>query len=474
MVFSSAIFLFIFLPFSILGFYLIRKEYRNIYLLCISFVFFAWGGSKSIVILLASIIINYIFGLLINWGENQGNLLGRIIFITSILANLILLGYFKYFNFFLNTVNRIGSINLPLQDIILPLGISFFTFSGLSYLIDLYLGTIEVQRNPLNFALYISFFPKLIQGPISRYIDIESQIVNSNCNSTKFADGAFRFVGGLAKKLVIADQLGIVVDQIFANPANQNSVSIAWLGGISYAMQIFFDFSGYTDMAIGLGKMFGIDLMENFNFPYISMSISEFWRRWHISLSSWFRDYVFFPLEFKRRKKKYFRQEYNTLLVFFLTGLWHGAAWHYVIWGLWHGLFISFEIFLKSRKIKIKLPSFIKYLFTMLIVTIGWVIFRSNGLGYAGKYLAVMFGLLKPVNNGITLAWYLTPKIAAVLMIAVLACVPWKQAFPRFTEKIAGSKTEMVLRDVSFVILLVLSIILVMSSSYNSFIYFKF
>ena len=474
MVFSSEVFLFIFLPFSLLGYYIIRKDFRNIVLLIVSLAFYAWGGSRSILVLLASILFNYLFGLLITIVEKNGNLLKRIIFILSIAANILLLGYYKYFNFFTRSVSHVSGLDLPLREIILPLGISFFTFSGLSYLIDLYLGRTKVQKNPLDFALYMSFFPKLIQGPISRYGDFIPQIENRVFNSEKFTDGIFRFVGGLAKKMIIADQLGVIVDQIFANPANQNSIAMAWLGAIGYAMQIYFDFSGYTDMAIGLGKMFGFDLAENFNYPYISMSISDFWRRWHITLSSWFRDYVFYPLEFKRRRTKTFRQESNTLIVFFLTGLWHGAAWHYVIWGLWHGLFISIETFLRNRKIKLKIPAFFQILLTMLVVTIGWVIFRSGSVSYAAKYLGIMFGLIKPVSNGVTLAWYLTPKIATVLVIAILACVPWKQLIPHFIQRFAGSKTELIFRDISFVLLLAISLMLVMSSSYNSFIYFKF
>jgi alginate O-acetyltransferase complex protein AlgI len=474
MVFSSEIFLFIFLPFALLGYYLIRKDFRNYYLLLISLAFFAWSGINFLLILLVDILINYLFGLLLSYVKSKGIWINGIVLYVSLAANLSMLVYYKYLNLLTSTLNRLAGMELPLKEIPLLLGISFFTFSAISYLLDIYSGKIVAQKNPLDFALYMSFFPKLIQGPISRYGDIIPQIKNRDCNSAKFTEGIFRFVVGLAKKMIIADQMGVVVDQIFANPASQNSIAIAWLGAISYAMQIYFDFSGYTDMAIGLGKMFGFDLAENFNNPYISTSVTEFWRRWHITLSTWFRDYVFYPLEFKRRRTKTFRQESNTLIVFFLTGLWHGAAWHYVIWGLWHGLFISIETFLRNRKINIKLPTFIKYLLTMLILTVGWVLFRAKDLSYAAEYIGVMFGLIKSVSGGVTLFWYLTPKIATVLMVAVLACVPWKNVFPRFMKQIVGSKVELIFRDISLVILLVISIILVMTSSYNAFIYFKF
>ena len=290
----------------------------------------------------------------------------------------------------------------------------------------------------------------------------------------KFAVGAYRFVVGPAKKTVIADQLGVVVNQIYESLPLTHSIPVAWLGAIGYAFQIYFDFSGYTDMAIALGKMFGFDLVENFNYPYISTSITEFWRRWHITLGTWFRDYVFYKLEFKRRKVKRFRQETNTLIVFFLTGLWHGAAWNYIIWGLWHGVFIVIERFFKSRNTKFHLPVSVRWVITMLALLIGWVLFRSPSLKYAGEYLGVMFGFVRSINNGITLFWYLTPKIATILGLAALASIPWKMVFPRVVKRYDGTLGAIIFQDASFVVLLVVSIILVISSSYNSFIYFKF
>jgi alginate O-acetyltransferase complex protein AlgI len=474
MVFSSEIFLFIFLPFALLGYYLIRNDFRNYYLLIISFAFYAWAGSNLLLVLLASILLNYFCGLLLFFVQNRSAGLKRAVVISSVILNLLLLGYFKYFNFFISTFNSISGLNITPKVMVFVLGISFFTFSGISYILDLNSGKIEVQKNLLNFALYMSFFPKLLEGPISRYKDINKQIVNRELSTGKFAIGAYRFVIGLAKKVVIADQLGIMVDQIYANPATNNAITVAWLGAIGYTFQIYFDFSGYTDMAIGLGKMFGFDLAENFNYPYISTSISEFWRRWHITLSSWFRDYVFYPLEFKRRKLKILRQETNILIVFFLTGLWHGAAWNYILWGFGHGMVIVIENVIKSRNLKIHLPAYIQWLVTMLVLINGWVLFRSPDIKYALKYIGVMFGIIKSINNGITLSWYLNPKIATILVVAALASVPWKMILPGIVKRYEGTLTGIIFQDVSFVVLLVISIILVMSSSYNSFIYFKF
>ena len=386
----------------------------------------------------------------------------------------MLLGYFKYFNFFTASFNWISGLNLPQKDLPLVLGISFFTFSGIAYILDLNLGKIKAEKNPLKFALYMSFFPKLIQGPISRYDDIHKQIIDREISIDKFASGASRFVVGLAKKVIIADQLGMIVDQIYAIPAINNSLPVAWLGAISFALQIYFDFSGYTDMAIGLGKMFGFDLVENFNYPYISTSITEFWRRWHMTLSSWFRDYVFYPLEFKRRGDKFLRQESNILIVFLLTGLWHGAAWNYILWGFWHGIVIVFENVFKSKRFKFNLPSYLKWLITMLILVIGWVLFRSPDLTYAGQYIGIMFGFVKAINNGITLSWYLNPKFIIILIAAIAANVPWKQVFPGLVNKYEGTSIGIIFQDVSFVILLIVSIVFVITSTFNSFIYFKF
>ena len=474
MVFSSQIFLFIFLPLCILGAYLIRPDFRKYFLILASLAFFAWTGKRPLAIFVVFAIVNYGMGLLQGWLRDDKGPGKKIANWLAILSNVVFLLAFKYLPFFTEIMT--GSTGTELSKVELPvlLGVSFFVFSAISYQYDIYYNKITPQKNVADFLLYMSFFPKLLQGPITRAGDFSAQLAKNKLDLDSLSKGVYRFTVGLAKKVIIADQLGAMVDQIFANPANANGVSVAWLGAFGYAMQIFFDFSGYTDMAIGLGQMLGFDLPENFNFPYLALNISDFWRRWHITLSSWFRDYVFYPLEFKRRKQKVFRTEANTLIVFFLTGFWHGAGWHFIIWGLWHGLFASFEVFLRARKVKAKAPAIVRYLVTMLIVLVGWVLFRSPGLQYGVQYLGVMFGLVKPLDTGLTLTWYLNGKIAFILVLSILACIPWKQLLTKPFDKLSGSKLHDPVLLVAYLILLGFSIMMVMSSSYSSFIYFKF
>ncbi|HBO34401.1 MAG TPA: membrane-bound O-acyltransferase family protein [Anaerolineaceae bacterium] len=474
MVFSSQIFLFIFLPLCLLGAYLVRPDFRKYFLILASLAFFTWTSKEALVIFVVFVLINYSFGLLLGKTRSKDTLVKKISIWLVVLTNVAFLLAFKYLPFMTSSLSGVTGVELPKIDLPVLLGVSFFVFSAISYQYDIYYNKIAPQKNLADFVLYMSFFPKLLQGPITRAGDFATQLAATKLDLDKLSRGVYRFTVGLAKKVIIADQLGAMVDLIFANPANANGVSIAWLGAFGYAMQIFFDFSGYTDMAIGLGQMLGFDLPENFNFPYLALNISDFWRRWHITLSSWFRDYVFYPLEFKRRKQKVFRTESNTLIVFFLTGFWHGAGWQFIAWGLWHGLFSSLEAFLRAKKVKAKAPAAVRYLVTMLIVLIGWVLFRSPDLGYGLKYLGVMFGLVKPLETGLTLGWYLNAKVAFILMLAVLACIPWKQWLPKYFEKMSGSRLNDPLRLIVFLILLGFSIMMVMSSTYSSFIYFKF
>jgi len=474
MVFSSQIFLFIFLPLCLLGAYLVRPDYRKYFLILASLTFFTWTSKEALAIFVVFVLVTYGFGLLLGRTRSKDTQGKKISIWLVILANVAFLLAFKYLTFITSSLAAVTGAELPKIDLPVLLGVSFFVFSAISYQYDIYYNKIAPQKNLADFLLYMSFFPKLLQGPITRAGDFAAQLAATKLDLDKLSRGVYRFTVGLAKKVIIADQLGAMVDQIFANPANANGVSIAWLGAFGYAMQIFFDFSGYTDMAIGLGQMLGFDLPENFNFPYLALNISDFWRRWHITLSSWFRDYVFYPLEFKRRKQKVFRTESNTLIVFFLTGFWHGAGWQFIVWGLWHGLFSSLEAFLRAKKVKAKAPTAIRYLVTMLIVLIGWVLFRSSDLGYGLRYLGVMFGLVKPLETGLTLGWYLNGKVAFILLLAVLACIPWKQWLPKYFEKLSGSRLNDPLRLIVFLILLGFSIMMVMSSTYSSFIYFKF
>lgn len=471
MVFSSIIFLFLFLPLVLLGYFLLKKEYRNVFLIIASIGFYAADKPKFIIVLMASVAINYLMGLYINYAKKHFNKLGnRTVLTITVLLNLGLLFYFKYMNFFISSANGVFGTNISLMNIALPLGISFFTFQGMSYTLDLYMEKVKVQKNPINFTLYMVLFPKLIQGPIARYKDVYEQIENRECSVDKFSYGIRRFVIGLAKKVIIANQLGVIVDQIFAKAPNENSIAIAWIGAICYTIQIYFDFSGYSDMAIGLGKMFGFDFLENFNYPYISTSLTEFWRRWHISLSTWFRDYIYIPLGGNRRGNVYF----NSLIVFFVTGMWHGAAWNFIIWGLWHGLFLIIEKFLKRKNIEIKLPIFIKWTYAMLIVILGWVLFRAPSLDYALKYVGVMLGLVGTKNVGFTVFWYLSPKVIIIILLAIVASVPLKIMFSKILKPLDGTYLKIIVKDIYLVIIFLISIMCVMTTTYNSFIYFKF
>lgn len=324
MVFSSTLFLFCFLPITLLVYYLVQDKYKNYWLLLVSLLFFGWSQPNYLWIIVLSIGINYIGALIVDYMSK----FKKPLLILTIMANVLLLFYFKYFNFVLESINKIFDFNFEVLDIVLPIGISFFTFQGMSYVIDVYRKEVLVQKNILKLGLYIVLFPQLIAGPIVRYKDIAAEIDNRKTTLEDFSYGIERFVIGLGKKAIIANTMAVTADAIWNNGALNNSWITAWVGSISYTLQIYFDFSGYSDMAIGLGRMFGFHFNENFNLPYISQSISEFWRRWHISLSSWFKDYVYIPLG-GNRKNVYL----NLSIVFLLTGIWHGAAWHYVLWG---------------------------------------------------------------------------------------------------------------------------------------------
>lgn len=354
---------------------------------------------------------------------------------------------------------------MKIYNIVLPIGISFFTFQGLTYVIDLYRGIVNVQRNPIKIALYISFFPQLIAGPIVRYKDINEQIENRTSTVDMFYDGLTRFIMGLAKKVIIANEMGRIADMIFANPVGELSPLIAWIGIIAYSFQIYFDFSGYSDMAIGLGKMFGFKFLENFNYPYISQSITEFWRRWHISLSTFFKDYVYIPLGGNKAGNIYF----NLLIVFLLTGLWHGAAWTFVFWGLWHGIFLMMEKFIFKKRLNLGIYGRV---YTFFIVTIGWVIFRSPDFLYALKYVQMMFGLAETKH----LYYYASYYIDNYSIIVFLFAIPLSYGI--FNPYGAISRLNNVfvvfLKNIVLLILLTYSIMGIVEASYNPFIYFRF
>ena len=466
MVFSSTIFIFAFLPVVLLAYYILGKKVRNYVLLLASLFFYAWGGVDYLKILIASIIINYIFGLLID-KVSDNTRLKKVILTIGVVLNLGILFYYKYYDFFVENTNLVFNTNFQLKYIALPIGISFFTFQGMSYIIDIYRKDGKVNKNPFAVALYISFFPQLVAGPIVKYKTVYDQIRNRKESIEYFSYGINRFVMGLAKKVIIADILGAMADNIFNLYYSGIDTPTAWIGAICYTFQIYYDFSGYSDMAIGLGYMFGFKFMENFNYPYISKSITEFWRRWHISLSTWFKEYLYIPLGGNRRGNVYL----NLFVVFLVTGVWHGAAWTFVIWGLWHGLFILIERAIRNKKWYINIPNIIKHIITMLIVILGWVLFRADNLEQAIGFIKTMFGFNNPTPLTFEYIYFINKKFIFWMVMATLGSMPF--VANKF-NKYNGRKSFEILATIGISILFVVSIIFVVNSTYSPFIYFQF
>ena len=424
MVFSSTIFLFFFLPLTLLAYFVVGPRGRNLILLAASLLFYAWGETVYLLVMLFSIAANYLFGLLIDRARERGSR-GGTAFALAVATNLGLLGFFKYANFFVDNLNQVlpvlGLAPMDIGRVHLPIGISFFTFQALSYIIDLYRNETAVQRSLLNFALYKALFPQLIAGPIVRYRDVAREIEQRTVSLDDFASGVQRFIIGLGKKVLIANVMGRAADTIFATPAETLPATLAWIGAIAFMLQIYFDFSGYSDMAIGLGRMFGFHFLENFNYPYIATSIRDFWRRWHISLSSWLRDYVYIPLGGNRGGAV--RTAANLWAVFFLCGLWHGAAWTFVAWGLFHGFFLVLERSPLGRlRDRLWLP--LRHVLTLVVVVAGWVLFRSETLAEALGFLGIMAGF-DPVPGGrYPAAMYLDRKTVVELALAACLALP--------------------------------------------------
>ncbi len=469
MVFSSAVFLWLFLPVVLICYFISPKKIKNILLLLASLLFYAWGEPKYVILMVFSIAVNYISGLLID--KADGNKRLRLFLLTSSLSvSLLMLCYFKYFDFLIFNINRFFTTSFTLHDLALPIGISFFTFQGMSYVIDVYRRDVKVQKNIFNLALYISFFPQLIAGPIVKYYDIEQQLKNRVVTWEKFHSGICRFVFGLGKKMILANTLGATADAVFSLEAGYLSPSIAWIGIICYTLQIYYDFSGYSDMAIGLGRMFGFEFKENFNYPYISHSIKDFWRRWHISLSTWFKEYLYIPLGGNRKGVR--RTYFNLIIVFFLTGLWHGAGWTFIFWGLWHGLFQIIERlglgrFMDRHKA-------IGVVYALGVVVIGWVFFRSPSITYAVMYIKYMF--VPNPDAYIHFSYYLTNYTVFILLLAVLLSGPLQCLYSHWGEKysIAESGVYQVGKVLLIVIILIYVTMLLASNAYNPFIYFRF
>jgi len=391
MLFTSNIFLFLFLPLTLAGYFLLHKPYRNTFLLLMSLGFYAWGEPKFAIVMVSSILFNYACAMGIHYAGGRAAL-RKALLAFCIVANLGLLFVYKYLDFFISNVNRFG-LSIPLQKILLPIGISFFTFQAMSYVIDVYRGDVAVQKKPQHVGLYIAFFPQLVAGPIVRYKDIEAQIITREVTFDRFSAGVQRFLVGFIKKVLLANNLALIADAAFALPDAERSVAYAWTGAIAYSLQILFDFAGYSDMAIGLGKMFGFTFLENFNYPYISKSISEFWRRWHMSLGQWFRDYVYFPLGGSRVKSAA-RVVFNLFVVWLLTGIWHGASWNFITWGLLYFVLIALEkVTGYPDKFKSAAAKTAYRAFTLLSVLLGWVLFRADGGAAALQYGLSMLGL---------------------------------------------------------------------------------
>lgn len=473
MLFSSTFFLYIFLPLVLIIYYGMSKkqESRNLILLIASLIFYAWGEPKFVLVMLMSIAANYYFGILVDRKKHAHNV--KLYLVLMVVFNLSIMGIFKYLGFTVETINGIAGLNLTVPQIALPIGISFFTFQSISYVIDVYRGHGKVLKNPLDVGLYIAFFPQLVAGPIVRYETIANEIHGRKETEKDFAEGIVRFTIGLSKKVLLSNQFALIADKAYSlEEAGTLTVVFAWLGAISYMLQIYFDFSGYSDMAIGLGKMFGFHFNENFNFPYISKSVSEFWRRWHISLGTWFRDYVYIPLGGSRvGKVKLFR---NIFVVWLLTGIWHGANWTFIVWGVYFGVLLLIEKFTGLDKWLAK-SKIVGHVYTLFLVLISWVLFRASSLGDAISYMKFMFGVGNmEVMSDIT-HLYLSENII-ILIIGILASLPFSQWIKRCynTENETVQKVMKVLGMIALVILFFTSVSYLVKGTYNPFIYFNF
>ena len=471
MVFSSLTFLCVFLP-VVFVLYTILPSLRakNALLIVASLLFYAYGEPVYVLLMIASAVINYVSAILVSEGTKEKR---KACVILAVVINIGLLGVFKYTGFIVTTINDLFHAGIPVPQITLPIGISFFTFQALSYVIDVYWERVAVQRNFFRVLLYISFFPQLIAGPIVRYRDIDKMIENRVQTPDEVAEGVRRFIFGLAKKVLIANTMGQAADAIFACAPGQLNAFAAWIGAIAYLFQIYFDFSGYSDMAIGLGHMFGFTFKENFLHPYGAFSVQDFWRKWHVSLSSWFKEYVYIPLGGNRKGKS--RTVINRMIVFFLTGLWHGANWTFVLWGLYHGFFLLLEEYVPITK---KIPKWLGNIYTVLVVCVGFVIFRADTIGQGFAMIGQMFTGFGANASAFSIGMQqLTPWFVAMLIAAIFLCAPIVPVGEWIKKKLTGSEKltagDTALYAVSF-LLLCWCIIRLSGSTYNPFIYFRF
>ncbi len=468
MVFSSIFFLCVFFVVVFLVYYGLPKRLRNLWLLLASLFFYAWGEPRYILIMLFSTVFDYCNGLAIGAADKRGrhDTVGKAVLVLSVVGNLSILAYFKYTDFAISTLNRLAGTQIGLLQLALPIGISFYTFQTMSYTIDVYCGEAEVQRNIISFGMYVCLFPQLIAGPIVRYQDIQNE-VDARCVSMDgIAHGLSRFLIGLAKKVLFANQIGELWEYIQGLSAADMSTALAWLGALAFSFQIYFDFSGYSDMAVGLGEMFGFHFPENFDHPYEAASITDFWRRWHMTMGTWFREYVYIPLGGNRKGAA--RQIVNLLIVWFLTGLWHGAGWNFVLWGLYYFVLLVLEKYV-LRGVLARIPVVLRHVLTLFFVAVGWVIFACEDFVQLSGYLKALFGIGVPLGNALA-AYEWDIWLPFLLLLAVGATsIP-----ARIAARVSGAELRAPLQMAYTVVLLVLSLAFLVSGSYNPFLYFRF
>lgn len=468
MLFSSIIFLFTFLPVTLLLYYIVPARIKNTILLLVSLIFYAWGEPVYIFLMIFSIIFNYICGL-----DIERNLKvkrkARNSVIFTVIVNLCILGFFKYYGFLVENLNAVLPFQITYRELALPIGISFYTFQTLSYIIDVYRGNVKAQKNLLSFGTYVAMFPQLIAGPIVQYADVERQLNKRSVSLDKFGEGVLFFIRGLSKKVLLANTVGMIFSKVYGFDMGQISVASAWLGCAAYTFQIYFDFSGYSDMAVGLGKMFGFEFKMNFDYPYISKSITEFWRRWHISLGSWFREYVYIPMGGNRVGIiKHIR---NILVVWFLTGLWHGASWNFIVWGLYYGLILLIEKLVLGRGLE-KIPGVLRRVYTMLLVMIGWVFFFSPDLSSAVNYLGIMFGTGKHSFIDKQSMYLLFTNLGLWSAVIIGSTPLVHQLYQVVIYK--RQHVRVVWNTVVYGVLFLLCIAYLVTETYNPFLYFRF
>ncbi|MBC3803797.1 MBOAT family protein [Acetobacterium fimetarium] len=466
MVFSSILFLFTFLPVALGLYYIAPKQIKNTVLLLVSLLFYAWGEPVYVFLMIFTIVFDYSIGIVM---ENKSAIIRKRLFILTLTANLGVLFFFKYWGFLIETINQLFNLGISYTALPLPIGISFYTFHILSYFIDVYLKKVPVQKNIISFGLYITMFPQLMAGPIIRYPNIYQQLSERTVTQDQFGLGVERFIQGLGKKVLIANNIGYVWTMVQAMEITQISVLTAWIGILAFSFQIYFDFSGYSDMAIGLAKMFGFEFPENFNYPYLSKNVSDFWRRWHISLGMWFREYLYIPLGGNRVALPRFF--INLCIVWFLTGLWHGASWNFVVWGLYYGMLLFIEkVFLKS--LLEKTPAFLQHVYALIFIVIGWVFFASPDLGYALHYLSILFFTAGAPLIDTTGLYYLYTNFVLFIICGVCSTPVIHTLYDKLlhSEKKGVVPTALGLNG----IIMFLSIAYLVTETYNPFLYFRF